>query len=229
MEIKKIAVIKTDFPTKFGIPRQSGRVKSLCGEIIFEPEFRSSDYIRGIEEYSHLWLIWGFSENEGRQAHSTVRPPRLGGNKRIGVFASRSPFRPNGLGLSCVELKEIKKTEKGASLIVCGADLMDGTPIYDIKPYIPYSDCTENAKCGFAQEQKNYRLEVKADKMLLDKLPNDKRETLIEILADDPRPAYQNDESRIYGFEFMNFEIKFKVANNVLTLVCIDEKFKDKK
>lgn len=224
MEIKKIAEIKTDFPTKFGIPRQSRRINSLTGEIIFEPEYRSTDYIRGIEQYSHLWLIWGFSENEGREAHSTVRPPRLGGNKRIGVFASRSPFRPNGLGLSCVELKEIRKTDTGAALIVCGADLMDGTPIYDIKPYIPYSDCAENAECGFAQEQKDYRLEVEADKALLDKLPPEKRETLVEILADDPRPAYQNDESRIYGFEFINYEIKFKVSNNTLSLVSVDEK-----
>ncbi len=222
MEIKRIAFIKTDFPTKFGIPRQSGRVKSLEGKIIFEPEYRNEDFIRGIEEFSHLWLIWGFSENEGKEIHPTVRPPRLGGNTRKGVFASRSPFRPNGLGLSCVELKEITKTQNGFELTVCGADLMDGTPIYDIKPYIPYSDSIDDARGGFAQENKDYRLNVEADEELLKKLPCEKREALIEVLADDPRPAYQNDESRIYGFEFMNFEIKFKVKNNILTLIGIE-------
>lgn len=222
MEIKKIAIIKTDFPTKFGIPRQSGRVKSLEGRIIFEPEYRNEDFLRGIEEFSHLWLIWGFSENEGKEIHPTVRPPRLGGNTRKGVFASRSPFRPNGLGLSCVELKGTEKTQNGFELTVCGADLMDGTPIYDIKPYIPYSDSIDGARGGFAQENKDYRLKVEADEELLKKLPCEKRETLIEVLADDPRPAYQNDEGRIYGFEFMNFEIKFKVKESTLTLISIE-------
>ena len=221
MEINPIAKIYTDFPTKFGIPRQSGLIEKLSGEIVFEPGFQSPDYIRGIEQFSHLWIIWGFSENEGKEHGATVRPPRLGGNVRLGVFATRAPFRPNNMGLSCVKLEEIISDEKGLRLIVSGCDMMSGTPIYDIKPYIPYCDSVPDANGGFAEGKKDYRLDVVADDKILEKLPQEKRALMKEILAGDPRPQYQDDEGRIYGFAFAGFEIKFRVENNTAILTEI--------
>lgn len=222
MEIKPIAKIITDFPDKFGIPRQSRRISGLIGEIVFEKEYSSEDFIRGIEEYSHIWLIWGFSENTDKSVHATVRPPRLGGNTRVGVFATRSPFRPNHLGISCVELLGTQKREGKTVLKISGADMMSGTPIYDIKPYIAYSDSVADAISGFAEKEKDYRLEVEVPQELLSKLPYDKQNTLIEILADDPRPSYQNDEQRIYGFRFAGYEIKFRVQSKK-AIVCAAE------
>ncbi len=222
MEIKPIAKIKTDFPAKFGIPRQSGLIEKLTSEIIFEPDFQDPNYIRGLEQFSHLWIIWGFSENEGKEHGATVRPPRLGGNTRLGVFATRSPFRPNNLGLSAVKLERILSDGKGMRLLVSGCDMMSDTPIYDIKPYIPYSDSLPDAAGGFAEERRAYRLEVEADGALLKKLPEVKQELLCEILAEDPRPQYQNDEGRIYGFAFAGFEIKFRVENGKAILESIE-------
>lgn len=220
MEIKPIAEIRNDFNGKFGIPRQSGRVKAE-GRIIFKKEYQNSDYIKGIEQFSHLWLIWEFSENKDHKECATVRPPRLGGNTRIGVFASRAPFRPNNLGLSCVKLKGIEKTSNGCELIIEGADLLNGTPIYDIKPYIPYTDCVDNALGGYAQEHKEYSLNVDISENLLSKISDDKRQILIDILKDDPRPAYQHDDKRIYGFSFAEFEIKFKVKDDTIIVTDI--------
>ncbi len=222
MEIKPIAIIKTDFNSKFAIPRQSGRVHST-GTIIFQKEFQNPDCIKGLEQFSHLWLIWEFSENKEKAFNPTVRPPRLGGNKRIGVFASRSPFRPNNLGLSCVKLKQINKANNSYELIVEGADLMNNTPIYDIKPYIPYTDCIEDARGGYAEENKNYKLDVEISDTLLNKIPIEKRLTLLDILSEDPRPSYHNNEKRIYGFSFSDFEIKFKVESNILTVIYIEK------
>lgn len=222
MEIKPIAKIYTDFPSKFGIPRQSGRVKELYGKIVFEEAFRNEDFIRGIEQFSHLWLIWEFSENTDREIHPTVRPPRLGGNKRMGVFATRSPFRPNSLGLSCVELAEIEKTKNsGTVLIVRGADIKNDTPIYDIKPYIPMSDCISNANGGYSENADTHRLNVIIPKELENKISNNKTAALKAVLADDPRPAYQNDSTRIYGLKFSEYEVKFSVKENNLTVIDI--------
>lgn len=222
MEIKPIAKIYTDFPSKFGIPRQSGRVKELCGKIVFEEDFRNEDFIRGIEQFSHLWLIWEFSENTGREIHPTVRPPRLGGNTRIGVFATRSPFRPNSLGLSCVELSATEKTKNsGTVLIVRGADIKNGTPIYDIKPYIPMSDCISNANGGYSENTDSHRLNVIIPKEIENKISDNKRTALKAVLADDPRPAYHKDSTRIYGLKFSGYEIKFSVDENILTVIDI--------
>lgn len=220
MEIKPIARIKNDFDNKFGIPRQSGRVKSIS-RIIFEKEYQNTDYIKGIEQFSHLWLIWEFSENINHKECATVRPPRLGGNTRIGVFASRAPFRPNNLGLSCVRLIKTEKSGSGCELIIEGADLMNETPIYDIKPYIPYTDCISDAVGGYAEENKNHALNVEIPKNLLDKIPKEKQPVLTEILKDDPRPAYQHDNERIYGFSFSGFEIKFNVKNDTIIVTNI--------
>ena len=217
-EIKPIAYIQNDFTSKFGIPRQSG-LSNLLSTIVFEKEFSDSSALKGIEGFSHLWLIWGFSQNEEEKKFSpTVRPPRLGGNKRVGVFASRSPFRPNGLGLSSVCLKEVKK----GALVVEGADLMNGTPIYDIKPYVPYSDCHPTATSGFSVDGEEYRLKVNCDALLLDKIPKEKQEALLQVLSCDPRPAYQ-EEGRNYGFAFAGFEIKFLVKEGVLTVLEIEK------
>ena len=217
-EIKPIAYIQNDFTSKFGIPRQSG-LSNLLSNIVFEKEFSDSSALKGIEGFSHLWLIWGFSQNEEEKKFSpTVRPPRLGGNKRVGVFASRSPFRPNGLGLSSVCLKEVKK----GALVVEGADLMNGTPIYDIKPYVPYSDCHPTATSGFSVDGEEYRLRVNCEALLLDKIPKEKQEALLQVLSCDPRPAYQ-EEGRNYGFAFAGFEIKFVVKEGVLTVLEIEK------
>ena len=222
MNMKIIARIYNDFPTKFGIPRQSGRVKEITGKIVFEKDYRNDEALRGIEQFSHLWLIWEFSENIKDEWSPTVRPPRLGGNKRIGVFASRSPFRPNPIGISCVKLEGIEKNDnEGTVLIVSSADLMNGTPIYDIKPYIPYADSIGSATGGYAEEHNGDRIEVMIPDELLEKIPQNKRQALIEVLRDDPRPAYQHDEERIYGFPFADFEIKFKSSENALSVIDI--------
>ena len=218
-KLKVIARIHTDFNEKFGIPSQSGLVSTLESRIVFEPQYRNSDALRGIEEFSHLWLIWGFSETpESDKFMPTVRPPRLGGNKKMGVFATRSPFRPNPLGLSSVKLLRLENTNEGTVLVVSGADMLSGTPIYDIKPYLPYTDIHENAKGGFGSEKLSYKLEVEFPKALLSKIPENKREGLIELLSEDPRPSYIEDEERVYGFKFAEFEIKFKVKGNILTV-----------
>ena len=215
MEIKPIATVKNDFTSKFAIPRQSG-LSSIKSEIIFEKEYADENAVRGLEEFSHIWLIWGFSENI-REKHSlTVRPPRLGGNVRMGVFATRSPFRPNNLGLSCVKIEGIKK----GRITVSGADLMNGTPIYDIKPYIPYSDCRADATGGFTDSTEFSLLSVQADESIIKKA-GAHWEDLKTILQNDPRPAYQDDENRVYGFAFADFEVKFRVCGDVLTVTEI--------
>ena len=221
-ELKIIARIETDFKTKFGIPRQSG-LTDLESLIIFEPEYRNDDALRGIEDFSHLWLIWSFSEAERDDWSPTVRPPRLGGNKRVGVFATRSPFRPNSIGLSSVKLLGTVKTPKGTALKVSGADLMNGTPIYDIKPYLPYTDSHPDAIGGFADEKLKDNLDVIFPDELIDLIPKNKKAALKELLSEDPRPHYINDASRIYGFEFADFEIKFKVENNILTVTEVTD------
>ena len=212
MELKIIAKIHTDFPTKFGIPRQSGLVDELKAKIIFEPEYRVSDAVRGLEDFSHIWLIWQFSEAVREGWSPTVRPPRLGGNKRMGVFSTRAPFRPNAIGLSSVKLERVEITrDLGPVLHVSGADLMDGTPIFDIKPYLPYVDSHPEATGGFAQPLTSYELNVDFPEELLERVATAKREALIAILKQDPRPAYQKDPDRVYGFPFAGQEIKFTV------------------
>ena len=219
-EISIIAHINTDFTSKFGIPRQSGLVDELEATIIFEPEYRNSDTLRGIEEYSHLWLLWQFSECMDKEWTPTVRPPRLGGNKRMGVFATRSPFRPNPIGLSSVRLLGVEKTKKyGYVLRISGADLLDGTPIYDIKPYLPYVDSHPEASNGFALDEKEGRLTVDFPDKLLNIIPTEKQSALIAVLAQDPRPGYQDIPERIYGIEFAGFDVRFKVDNNTLKVI----------
>jgi len=218
MEIKPIATIHNDFTDKFAIPRQSG-LAGILSTIIFQNEYADANAIRGLSEFSHLWLIWGFSENI-RDKHSlTVRPPRLGGNERVGVFATRSPFRPNNLGLSCVKIEEVRK----GCILVSGADLMNGTPIYDIKPYIPYSDAHPEAKGGFTDNTAFHTLEVIIDDAVRNSTGFDKWEDLMQILQNDPRPAYHDDEGRIYGFGFGGYEIKFRVKDDVLTVTVIQD------
>lgn len=215
--IHVIARMKSDFPTKFGIPRQSGLVKDLRSTIIFEPEFRNPDSLRGIEGYSHLWIIWQFSEAVRSEWSPTVRPPRLGGNTRMGVFATRSPFRPNNLGLSCVEILGVEQTAQYGHVIhVGGADLMDGTPIFDIKPYIPYSDCIDAASGGFTETASEFLLEVNIPEQLRNRFPSDKINALIGVLSHDPRPSYQRSSERIYGLTFSNFDIRFIVEGATL-------------
>ncbi|MCH5299841.1 MAG: tRNA (N6-threonylcarbamoyladenosine(37)-N6)-methyltransferase TrmO [Ruminococcus sp.] len=217
---KIIAHIENDFKTKFGVPRQSGLCNDLTSKIIFEPEYRVKEAFRGLEEYSYIWIIWQFSEATHKEWTPTVRPPKLGGNKRMGVFATRSPFRPNNIGISSVELCKIEfDKDNGPVLYVKGADLMDKTPIIDIKPYLPYTDCHTNATGGFALQNTDGCLQVDFEKSFLDIIPKDKQKGLIEILSNDPRPGYQNDENRIYKMEFDNFEIQFFVKKNTLT-VC---------
>ena len=216
--IKVIAWIRSDCRTKFGVPRQSGLVEALRAEIVFEPEFRNPDALRGIEGFSHLWLVWQFSATVREDWSPTVRPPRLGGNVRMGVFATRSPFRPNPIGLSCVRLEGVEQRTEGPVLIVSGADLMDGTPIYDIKPYLPYADCKADAAGGFAP-QRAEELAVEFPPELLARVPEDKRAALTGVLAQDPRPHYQSDPARIYGMSFAGMEVRFHVADGVLTVV----------
>ena len=221
--IRPIARMKSDFPTKFGIPRQSGLTTDLRSTIIFEPEFRNPDALRGLEDFSHLWIIWQFSENLRSDWSPTVRPPRLGGNTRLGVFATRSPFRPNALGLSCVELISIEETkEHGKVIHVANADLMDGTPIFDIKPYIPYADCRPNASGGFTKEAEDFLLEVSFPSHLLSTLPADKQDAAIGVLSHDPRPSYHRSPHRIYGLLFAGFDIRFTVDGNRLTVIEVN-------
>ena len=220
--MKPIAHIRCDFPDKFGIPRQSGLIDSLKAEIIFEPDYRNPDAFRGLADYSHVWLIWGFSESIRHQWSPTVRPPRLGGNTRIGVFATRSPFRPNPIGLSSVLLERIElHTNQGPILHISGADLMDGTPIFDIKPYLPYDDSHPEASEGFGGPLKNSTLSIECPPELLKQIPEAKREALIDLLTQDPRPSYQNDPERIYGLRFAQMEIKFRVENKTAYVISI--------
>ena len=220
VNIQIIARMRSDFPTKFGIPRQSGLVEELESTIVFEPEFRNPDALRGIEGYSHLWVIWQFSQAVRQEWSPTVRPPRLGGNTRMGVFATRSPFRPNNLGLSCVKLIGVEHTESdGLVLRVAGADLMDGTPIFDIKPYIPYSDSFPEASGGFTDNAEDFILDVDFPSELLDQLPASKRQAAIGVLSHDPRPSYQRKPGRVYGLNFAGFDIRFTVEEKKLT-VC---------
>ena len=217
-----IAKMKSDFPTKFGIPRQSGLADAVHSTIIFEPAFCDPTALRGIEQFSHLWLIWQFSEAIRSEWSPTVRPPRLGGNTRLGVFATRSPFRPNHLGLSCVRLLGVEQTKAfGTVLHVAGADLMDGTPIFDIKPYIPYADCHPEATGGFADTANSFLLQVDFPMELLKKLPENKRAAALQVLSHDPRPSYHADPDRIYGLRFSDFDIRFTVREQTLTVLDV--------
>lgn len=223
--MKIIARIHTDFKEKFGIPRQSGLVDSLRARIVFEPEYRVKEALRGIEDFSHLWLIWEFSESKRENWSPTVRPPRLGGNKRMGVFATRSPFRPNAIGLSSVRLIGIEHTDsEGDVLIVSGADLLDGTPIFDIKPYLPFTDSHPDAKGGFADEKKEYHADVIIPKDIADRIDEKKLEEIKELLLQDPRPSYRDDEEREYGMSYADFEISFTATRSTLTVKSIAKK-----
>lgn len=222
MEI--IARIHTDFKTKFGLPRQSGIVEAIPGEIVFEKPYRDEAALRGLEDFSHIWLIWQFSESKKEKWSPTVRPPLLGGNKRMGVFATRSPFRPNPIGLSCVRLEKIYYDKKrGPVILVSGCDLMDGTPIYDIKPYLPYCDAHTDAVGGFTENLEKREVAVIFPEELLRKIPESKRELLLRVLSGDPRPPYQNDPERVYGFFFADFEVKFTVSGGTLTVQDVAE------
>ncbi len=223
--MKPIAHIRTEFSSKFGVPRQAGLVEELRAAVVFEPEYRMADAFRGLDGFSHLWLIWEFSQAKREGWSPTVRPPRLGGNTRLGVFATRSPFRPNPIGLSCVKLLRVELDgPEGPVLHVAGADLMDGTPIYDVKPYLPYADCRPEAVGGFAAEAPEARLAVSVPDELIRKVPEDRRDALIHVLALDPRPSYQDDPERVYGFGFAGMEVKFSVRDGVATVIDIIER-----
>ena len=225
MEIKPIGYINTPFPTKFGLPRQSGLCKSIKATLVFEPEYRVKEALHGLERYSHVWIIWGFSENTGKEFSPTVRPPRLGGNARMGVFATRSSFRPNSLALSLLKLDAIEKTcDKGHVLHLSGADMMNGTPVYDIKPYLPHIDSVNDATGGFSTEIEDYTKNVIIPKELEEKMPKDLTLCLKEALSQDPRPSYIEDSERIFGFEFDSYEVKFKVNGKDLYVVSIEER-----
>ena len=224
VNIQVIARMRSDFATKFGIPRQSGLVQELRSTIVFEPEFRNPDALRGIEDFSHLWIIWQFSEAVRTGWSPTVRPPRLGGNTRMGVFATRSPFRPNNLGLSSVKLLGVEHTQEyGTVLHVGGADLMDGTPIFDIKPYIPYGDCHPEATGGFTDTAGEFLLQVDFPPALCNILPQDKQAAAIGVLSHDPRPSYQRKPDRVYGITFAGFNIRFTVKDDTLTVIAVDK------
>ena len=224
INIQIIARMRSDFATKFGIPRQSGLVEELRSTIVFEPEYRNADALRGIEGFSHLWIIWQFSEAVRSDWSPTVRPPRLGGNTRMGVFATRSPFRPNHLGLSCVKLLGVEETEEFGTVIhVGGADLMDGTPIFDIKPYVPYPDCHPEAAGGFTDTAGEYLLQVVFPEKLLAILPADKRQAAVSILSHDPRPSYQRNPDRVYGLTFAGYDIRFCVKEDILTVTAVEK------
>lgn len=217
--MKVIGKIYTDFSTKFGVPRQSGLCDELCGKIVFEPEYRREEAFRGLEDFSHIWVLWQFSEAEREEWSPTVRPPRLGGNKRMGVFATRSPFRPNNIGLSCVKLIKIDyDCSDSPVLYVSGIDMMNGTPVYDIKPYVPVADCRQDATDGFTHYTKDYSLDVVFDEKLLNVLPCEKRAGALQMLSLDPRPSYIADDKRIFGVEFAGFDIRFTVKENILTI-----------
>ena len=216
--MKIIATIHNQYKEKFAVPRQSGIAKDIISEIVFEKEYRNDDALRGIEQFSHLWIIWNFSQNKDDKWRPTVRPPRLGGNKRVGVFATRSPYRPNAIGLSSVKFEGLKKTkDNGTIILVSGADMTDGTPIFDIKPYVKYSDCHPDAVCSFADEFANYRLDVRFECDICDDL----KQKITQILQSDPRPAYQNDIERIYGASICGKEVKFRADNNTITVLEI--------
>lgn len=222
MEITPIAYIRSDFQEKFGIPRQSGLVEALRAEVIFAPEYRVPEAVRGLEDFSHIWLIWEFSQARREGWSPTVRPPRLGGNRRLGVFATRAPFRPNALGLSAVRLEAVEPdTPRGPVLHVSGADLLDGTPIYDVKPYIPYADAVPEASGGFTDRVDRLLLAVDCPPDLLERVPPEKREALLAVLAQDPRPQYQNDPARIYGMSFAGLEVRFQVVEGRLMVTEI--------
>lgn len=224
MEIKPIARIHTDFSEKFGVPRQAGLAPSLTGKIVFEPEYRNVRAVKELDGFSHIWLIWEFSQCSDSKFSPTVRPPRLGGNRRVGVFASRSPFRPNRLGLSCVKIEKIETDGENAPIItVSGVDMTDGTPIYDIKPYIPIADCIPTASEGYTAQTKKYKISVSCDEKLLSIIPENKRQALLELLSNDPRPAYNDEEGKEYGVTFAGFNIRFKYENNGLTVTQIKE------
>ena len=226
MEI--IARIKTDFPTKFGLPRQSGLIEEIGGKIVFEKKYRIPEALRGLEGFSHIWLLWQFSAAERRGGDDwspTVRPPMLGGNKRMGVFATRSPFRPNPIGMSAVKIEKIELgTDEGPVIYVSGADLMDGTPIYDIKPYLPLADCIPEALGGFSEETESRQLKVDFPENLLSLIKKDKQTALLKALESDPRPSYQNDSERVYGFFFSDLEVFFKVNDGVLSVVKVEKR-----
>ena len=224
-----VARMRSDFSEKFGIPRQSGLVEQLRSTIVFEPEFRNPDALRGIEGYSHLWILWQFSQAVRSGWSPTVRPPRLGGNTRMGVFATRSPFRPNNIGLSCVKLLGVEQTKEfGTVLHVGGGDLLDGTPIFDIKPYIPYSDAKPEAVGGFTDTAGDFLLEVAFPPELLSRLPEDKQAAAVGVLMHDPRPSYQNDPQRVYGMNFAGFDIGFRVDGKILTVLSVEAKKTEK-
>ncbi len=223
--MKVIARIRSAFPEKFGIPRQSGLVEELSAEIVFEPEYRSPEAVRGLEEFSHIWLLWEFSETARDTWSPTVRPPRLGGNQRLGVFATRSPYRPNPIGLSCVKLDRVEMEGKDGPVIhVKGADLMDGTPIYDIKPYLPYADCHPDAVGGFAAQKPEEKLQVEIPEEFSRAASSEVLSALRGVLAQDPRPAYQNNPERIYGLSFAGMEVRFRVDGGVLTVCGMEMK-----
>ena len=217
-----IAHIHSDFSQKFGIPRQSGLVEQLTACIVFEEPFRNRDALRSIEGFSHLWLIWQFSEALVNEFRPTVRPPRLGGNRRVGVFASRAPYRPNGLGLSCVRLLAVEESPEGPVLHVAGADLLDGTPIFDIKPYLPFTDCHPEATPGYTAETIEHKLHVKYNEQMLECVPEEKRDALLGVLACDPRPGYEDNPDVEYGLAFAEFDIGFRVSGDVLTVTRIE-------
>ena len=228
LTLSPIAYIRTDFPTKFGLPRQSGIVPELCGRIVFLPEYSSPDALRGLDGYSHIWLIWGFSESfASRKTETkfspTVRPPRLGGNTRVGVFATRSPNRPNPVALSCVKLIRIEHNKSGDEIVVSGIDMADGTPIYDIKPYLPAYDCIVGAKGGFASDVDGSRLDVVFSCGVREKIPPQLADGLCGVLAEDPRPQYQHDAGRTYGFEYAGYEIEFSVDGRTLYVNSVEK------
>lgn len=225
MEI--IAHIHTDFPQKFGIPRQSGLVKELKGRIVFTPRYRNADALRGIESYDYLWLLWKFEGAERENWSPTVRPPRLGGEVHMGVFATRSPFRPNPIGLSSVKLEAVEQTKDGMTLVVSGVDLRDDTPIYDIKPYLPYADSHPQARGGFAEKAAAYELEVAIPETLLLRIPAEKRKALLAVLKQDPRPAYHEDGARVYGMSFAGKNVRFQVTEGVLTVIEVENAIDD--
>lgn len=221
--MKIIGYIKTDFPTKFGLPRQSGLVEEIKGKIIFEDEYKVPEAFRGLSDFSHIWILWEFSQAKKENWSATVRPPLLGGNKRMGVFATRSPYRPNSIGLSCVKLDKVAFESEGPVLYVSGADLMDGTPIYDIKPYLAYADSHPEAIGGFTENLEERKLEVNITDALLNKIPDNIKKELINVLSLDPRPSYIEDNERVYGFNLSDFEIKFRVKNKILSVISVEK------
>ena len=220
--MKIIAHIYTDFPEKFGIPRQSGLVPELKGKIVFEPEYRNPEAVKGLDGFNYIWLIWQFQGTDRERWSATVKPPRLGGKKRMGVFATRSPFRPNPLGLSSVRLERIEYTDQGPVLWVAGIDLKSGTPIYDLKPYLPYADCHTDAKAGFAEEVKEYGLQVDFPEQLMGKIPAEKRQAIIEVLKQDPRPSVQRTQQKEYGVSFAGFNVRFIVEGELLRVIAVE-------